>query len=131
MVSERVLKVADTIGRIPYRMALAGGWIDQPFVSRLTPAPPGSMVVVGLEPTCRFMDRAGMATSTRRIAEKMWDRGLPEQDPMALVRELYKAENNGKTKPSRSQDMAAPILSLARTRASAPRFSAVVCAAAI
>src|SRR5258708_5025620 len=110
MVSERVLKVADTIGSIPYRMALAGGWIDQPFFSGLTPARPGSMVVVGLEPTCRFMDRAGMATSTRRIAEKMWDRGLPEQDPMALVRELYKAENNGKTKPSGSQDMAGLIL---------------------
>src|SRR5258708_32998294 len=106
MVSERVLKVADTIGRIPYRMALAGGWFDQPFVSRLNPAPPGSMVVVGLEPTCRVMDRAGMATSTRRIAEKMWDRGLPEQAPIALVRELYSAENNGKTMPSRFIEIA-------------------------
>ena len=38
------------IGNIPHRLALAGGWIDQPFVSRLNPAPPGSMVVVSLEP---------------------------------------------------------------------------------
>lgn len=28
------------IGPIPYRMAFAGGWIDQPFVSRLNPEPP-------------------------------------------------------------------------------------------
>jgi hypothetical protein len=110
MVSERLPEVTDAIGRIPYRMALAGGWIDQPFVSKFNPAPPGSMVVVGLEPTCRFMDRAGMATSTRRIAEKLWNSALPERDPMELVRELYEAENDGKAKPSGSQDMAGLIL---------------------
>jgi hypothetical protein len=91
-------------------MALAGGWIDQPFVSKLNPAPPGSMVVVGLEPTCRFMDRAGMATSTRRIAEKIWSGGLPDEDPMELVRKLYRAENNGTQRPSGSQDMAGLIV---------------------
>ncbi len=42
---------ADVIGGIPGRMAFAGGWIDQPFVSRHNPEPPGSMVVVGLELT--------------------------------------------------------------------------------
>ena len=51
------------IGRIPNRLALAGGWIDQPFVSRHNPTPPGSMVVVALEPTFRAMDRAGCARS--------------------------------------------------------------------
>jgi hypothetical protein len=91
-------------------MALAGGWIDQPFVSRLNPDPPGSMVVVGLEPTFRYMDRAGLATSTRSIAEKLWHDGLPDKDPMALVRELYEAENRGKANPSGSQDMAGLIL---------------------
>ncbi len=90
-------------------MALAGGWIDQPFVSKFNPAPPGSMVVVGLEPTCRFMDRAGMATSTRRIAQELWKEGLPDREPMTLVRELYEAENKGKANPSGSQDMAGLI----------------------
>ena len=98
------------VGGIPYRMALAGGWIDQPFLSRLNPAPPGSMVVVGLEPTCRFMDRAGMATSTRIIAEKLWAGVLPDRDPLELMRELYETENNGKLAPSGSQDMAGLIL---------------------
>ena len=56
------------IGSIPYRLALAGGWIDQPFVSRHNPKPPGSMVVVSLEPAFRFMDRSGLATGTRAVA---------------------------------------------------------------
>ncbi len=102
--------LSNPIGTFPYRMALAGGWIDQPFVSKFNPAPPGSMVVVGLEPTCRFMDRAGMATSTRRIAQELWKAGLPDREPRKLVRELYEAENRGKTNPSGSQDMAGLIL---------------------
>jgi hypothetical protein len=97
--------IAEVIGAFPYRMAFAGGWIDQPFVSQLNPSPPGSMVVVGLEPTLRFMDRAGMATGTRRVALKLWN-GLPAQrEPAELVRELYAAENQGKAEPSGSQDM--------------------------
>jgi len=49
--------VTEVIGAIPNRLQLAGGWIDQPFVSRFNPRPPGSMVVVALEPTFRVMDR--------------------------------------------------------------------------
>ena len=94
-----------TIGRIPYRMAFAGGWIDQPFVSRLNPSPPGSMVVVALEPTCRFMDRCGMATSTRKAAMKLWGGKLPLGPPAKLARELYAEENRGRKEPSGSQDM--------------------------
>jgi hypothetical protein len=30
--------ITNLIGDIPYRMALAGGWIDQPFVSQFDPA---------------------------------------------------------------------------------------------
>jgi hypothetical protein len=98
-------RVTDVIGRIPYRMAFAGGWIDQPFVSQLDPTPPGSMVVVGLEPTVRFMDRAGMATGTRYVALRLWNGTLPDRDPAALVHELYAEENRGKPEPSGSQDM--------------------------
>jgi hypothetical protein len=101
--------ITTVIGKIPYRMALAGGWIDQPFVSKLNPSPPGSMVVVGLEPTFRFMDRCGMGTSTRAVARKVWNGRLPDRNPMELVRELYDAENQGKPEPSGSQDMAGLI----------------------
>lgn len=91
--------------RIPNRMALAGGWIDQPFVSRHNPTPPGSMVVVALEPAFWFMDRCGMASSTRRVATALWNGALPERPRAGLVRELYWAENAGKAEPSGSQDM--------------------------
>jgi hypothetical protein len=97
--------ITEVIGRIPYRMAFAGGWIDQPFVSRCNPNPPGSMVVVGLRPTVRFMDRAGMATGTRKVAMRLWKEGLPKRDLMELVKELYAAENEGLAEPSGSQDM--------------------------
>jgi len=97
--------VAEVIGAIPNRLQLAGGWIDQPFVSRLNPRPPGSMVVVALEPTFRVMDRSGCASGTRAVATKLWRGRLPNRPPDELVRELYAAENKGKAEPSGSQDM--------------------------
>ena len=97
--------LARALGRIPNRLQLAGGWIDQPFVSRLNPKPPGSMVVVQIEPTFRPMDRSGIASGTRAIAAKLWNNRLPQRPPAELVRELYEAENSGKADPSGSQDM--------------------------
>ena len=102
-------EITSLLSQIPYRMAFAGGWIDQPFVSKLNPSPPGSMVVVSLEPTFRYMDRCGMATSTREVARKLWNGQLPNRDPKELTRELYEAENKGKPEPSGSQDMAGLI----------------------
>jgi hypothetical protein len=101
--------LTSVIGSIPYRMAFAGGWIDQPFVSRLNPNPPGSMVVVAIQPTTRFLDRAGMGTSTRAVACRIWNDCLPDGDPAELVRQLYAEENRGKAEPSGSQDMAGLI----------------------
>jgi hypothetical protein len=63
------------------------------------------MVVVALNPSIDFMDRCGMATSTRKVAARLWGGRLPARDPEALVRELYEAENLGKPEPSGSQDM--------------------------
>jgi len=105
MPKKAIVPVSDVIGRIPYRLALAGGWIDQPFVSRHNAKPPGSMVVVGVEPVFHFMERSGLATGTRAVASKLWHNRLPRRDPAALVRELYEAENKGRTDPSGSQDM--------------------------
>jgi hypothetical protein len=97
--------IESVIGRIPHRVALAGGWIDQPFVSSRNPSPPGSMVVVGLEPDRWFMERAGMASGTRRVALQRWNGALPNRPRGELVRELYRAENEGRAEPSGSQDM--------------------------
>jgi hypothetical protein len=101
--------ITSVIGGLPYRMALAGGWIDQPFLSRLNPSPPGAMVVVSLEPAFHFMDRAGMATSTRKVALKTWGERLPEGAPAELVHKLYRLENRNRPDPSGSQDMSGII----------------------
>lgn len=104
-------ELGDIIGRLPYRLALAGGWIDQPFVSARNPEPPGSMVVVSLEPSVRYMDRSGMATGTRAFAVSLWGDQLPAtSSPLELVRELYAAENAGTAEPSGSQDMCGLIV---------------------
>jgi hypothetical protein len=97
--------IAKALGSIPYRLQLAGGWIDQPFVSRHNPGPFGSMVVVQIEPNFRPMDRSGLASGTRAIAMRIWKGKLPNRPPEDLARELYKVENNGKAEPSGSQDM--------------------------
>ncbi|HEV2320019.1 MAG TPA: hypothetical protein VGV18_09730 [Verrucomicrobiae bacterium] len=99
------LAVAKYLGAMPNRLQLAGGWIDQPFVSQYNPAPPGSMVVVQLEPDFRPMDRSGMASGTRAIAMKLWKGKPPNRPRQELVRKLYRAENKGKVEPSGSQDM--------------------------
>jgi hypothetical protein len=97
--------LTDVIGAIPYRLALAGGWIDQPFISELNPNPTGSMVVVGVRPTFRFMERSGLATGTRRAMMRLWKNGLPPGDPKNLIKELYAFENKNQDDPSGSQDM--------------------------
>ncbi|MBN1507672.1 MAG: hypothetical protein JW955_12545 [Sedimentisphaerales bacterium] len=105
MGSDRDRDITDVLGRLPYRLALAGGWIDQPFVSKLDPSPPGSMVVVAVEPQFWFMERAGICIGTRNIAMRLWHGVLPDADPEQLVQDLYAAENEGKAEPSGSQDM--------------------------
>jgi hypothetical protein len=101
----RISAVARLLGPVPNRLQLAGGWIDQPFVSQHNPQPPGSMVVVQIEPNFRPMDRSGFASGTRAIAMKLWNGKVPSRPRAELVRELYEAENRGKAEPSGSQDM--------------------------
>lgn len=63
------------------------------------------MVVVQIEPDFRPMDRSGVASGTRAVAMKLWGGRLPNRPRNQLVRELYEAENRGKSEPSGSQDM--------------------------
>jgi len=58
-----------TILALPYRIDVAGGWLDQPFVSKEYPGP---VITISLEPLVEFNERSGMATSTRRKAAELW-----------------------------------------------------------
>ncbi|MGA2324105.1 MAG: hypothetical protein ABSG22_09685 [Sedimentisphaerales bacterium] len=98
-------EITEVIGKIQFRLALAGGWIDQPFMSKHNSSPPGSMVVAAVEPQFRWMDRAGICGSTRSIALKLWGEYMPKETPEKLVHILYETENKDKQVPSGSQDM--------------------------
>ena len=74
---------------IPYRISLAGGWIDQPWVSSVYP---GSMVVVSIDPTHVFSNRSGMATSTRKHIQEIWGDDLPES-PELMAKVLFAVDN--------------------------------------
>ncbi|HPS62012.1 MAG TPA: L-rhamnose mutarotase [Bacteroidales bacterium] len=75
---------------IPFRIDLAGGWLDQPYVSKHHPGP---VLTISIEPTVEFNDRSGMASSTRRKAIELWHHELPHGDPGHLARVLFSFEN--------------------------------------
>ncbi len=88
--------------RFPYRVCIAGGWMDQPWVSEIHP---GSVVVAQIWPTLDFNDRSGMATSSRKVAQELWNGKIPEGDPIRNAQLLFGAENPPGTKyVSGSQD---------------------------
>lgn len=87
--------------RFPYRICIAGGWMDQPWVSEVHP---GSVVVAQIWPTIDFNERSGMATSSRSVAIELWGNQLPAGDPLRNARLLFGAENYQNTYVSGSQD---------------------------
>ncbi len=80
---------------IPFRIDLAGGWLDQPFVSKFSPGP---VITISIEPTIEFNDRSGMSSSTRRKAIELWRNEIPHGDREQLARMLFSYENPPGTK---------------------------------
>lgn len=76
--------------RFPYRLCLAGGWMDQPWVSKIYP---GSAVVAQIWPTMDFNNRSGLATSSRDFGIKIWGNRYPDGDPIENAKILFGAEN--------------------------------------
>ena len=76
--------------QFPYRICLAGGWMDQPWVSTIHP---GTVVVAQLWPTMKFNDRSGMATSSRKVALEVWGNTPPKGNPLVNAKILFGAEN--------------------------------------
>jgi cytidyltransferase-like protein len=75
---------------LPYRIDLAGTWIDQPYVSEYGP---GWAITVSLEPTHEFMERGGMSTSTRNAIKKIWPYELPNYHEEMLAKLVFCFEN--------------------------------------
>lgn len=76
--------------KMPYRLDLAGGWLDQPYVSKYAPGP---VITLCIEPTHEFMRRGGIATSTRDHALKIWKDRIPKGDREILSKCLFGYEN--------------------------------------
>jgi cytidyltransferase-like protein len=87
---------------MPYRIDLAGTWIDQPYVSKYQP---GWAITASIEPTIEFNERSGMATSTRKKAIELWNDHLPLENPEKIAKILFRYDNDPGTKDvSGSQD---------------------------
>jgi cytidyltransferase-like protein len=87
---------------IPYRIDLAGGWLDQPYVSKHYP---GAVITISIEPTIEFNERSGMATSTRRKAVELWGSRLPSGNYETVAKMLFCYDNPPGTQTvSGSQD---------------------------
>ncbi len=88
--------------KIPYRLDLAGGWLDQPYVSKHYP---GSVITISIEPEREFNNRSGMSSSTRKKAIEIWGYRIPDDKPEKLAKLLFSYENPpGKEEISGSQD---------------------------
>ncbi len=82
--------------QLPFRLDLAGTWIDQPYVSKHYP---GWAITVSLEPVMEYEERCGMSTSTRNAMKKIWPYQLPDYDPEMTARLAFCFENE----PNRQQ----------------------------
>lgn len=87
---------------LPYRIDLAGGWLDQPFVSKYNPGP---VITLNIWPTQSFNDRSGMATSTRKSATHIWGNQFPPLEEELIAKILFSFDNPpGTVQISGSQD---------------------------
>ena len=94
--------------RIPYRVELCGGWLDQPAVNSLCP---GAVITMSIEPNIVFNDKSGMATSSRKKAIEMWQTQIPVGNREELARLLFCVENPPGSKTiSGSQDQLGMLL---------------------
>ncbi len=94
--------------RIPFRVELCGGWLDQPFVNNLYPGP---VLTISIHPDYNFNERSGMATSSRNRAIELWQTELPHGEPERLAKILFGVENPPGTKIiSGSQDQLGILL---------------------
>ena len=88
--------------QLPYRLDIAGTWIDQPQLSKIHP---GWAITISLEPIVEYNERSGMSTSTRNAARQLWPYQLPLEKPEKLAELLFRYENEpGRTIISGAQD---------------------------
>lgn len=73
--------------KTPYRLEIAGAWLDQVLLNQYAS---GWIITISLEPITPYTERSGMATSTRKIAERIWPLNT---SPDMTARILFGLEN--------------------------------------
>lgn len=87
---------------VPYRVEIAGGWLDQPWVSSHCPGP---VICAAIRPRPDFYRRSGLATSTRDRAVRIWGLSIPPGNAEERARVLFCYDNPpGTAQVSGSQD---------------------------
>ncbi len=90
--------------RIPYRIDICGGWLDQPFVSKHCSGSVITFPIYGLpyefrdklfnfKDTVEFSHRSGMASSTRKDAIELWGNNIGYGEPQKLAKILFRYNN--------------------------------------
>lgn len=80
-----------TMPGMPYKVALLGGFVDQPDIGRVCPA---SVVVVSIEADVELDRFSGLATSTRDLAVDLFGPRLPSwMPPKRLAEIVFACEN--------------------------------------
>ena len=90
LLPERSTTNLRKISNIPFRIDLAGGWLDQLMLNKICPGP---VITISLEPTHEFNLRSGMASSTRNKAIELWNHRIPGDDYEKLSKILFCYEN--------------------------------------
>lgn len=75
---------------IPYKITLAGAWMDQHFVNRVYP---GSVITISVDPDPRFDSNLSLSTNTRNKAIDLWGPTIPLEDRERLAKQLFCYEN--------------------------------------
>jgi len=82
--------------KFPWRLCLSGGWLDQPWVSKVVR---GGVVVMNVDHHSKFKNRSGLATSTRNTALRLWANGrTPDLSNEEIAKLVFGAENPPGTK---------------------------------
>jgi nucleoside phosphorylase/glycerol-3-phosphate cytidylyltransferase-like family protein len=82
--------VSERLSSMPYRLDLAGGWLDQPIVSTHYSGP---VINISIEPSLEYNNQSGLGGGTRRKAIDLWGPHLPAGDSEKLAKILFSYDN--------------------------------------
>ena len=78
--------------KIPYRIDLGGGWLDQDYVNKIIEKD-SSVITICVEPEEYMEEKCGFSTSTRNKAIDLWGNNIPSIYKEKSAKILFSYEN--------------------------------------